>query len=52
MIDKSAWGQGPWQDEPDALDWRDERTGFACAMRRHPMNGTWCGHGKIGGQTP
>lgn len=42
---KSKWGPGPWQDEPDALDWRDEATGFACAIRRNLMlTGSLCGY--------
>lgn len=27
-IDKSAWGAGPWLDEPDRLEWRDPATGL------------------------
>ena len=26
-VDKSAWGDGPWQDEPDKEQWPDEATG-------------------------
>lgn len=42
---KSQWGPGPWQDEPDAIDWRDEATGYACAIRRNLLlTGTLCGY--------
>lgn len=42
---KSQWGPGPWHDEPDAFDWRDEATGFACAIRRNLMlTGALCGY--------
>lgn len=43
-IDKSTWGDGPWQDEPDVDAWRDEATGLECGMFRHPDVGTWTGH--------
>jgi hypothetical protein len=29
-IDKSQWGPGPWQDEPDKKQWQDEATGLPC----------------------
>ena len=41
-IDKSAWGPGPWQDEPDRVDF--VHAGFACLARRHPAHGYWCGY--------
>jgi hypothetical protein len=42
-IDKSAWGAGPWQDEPDRVDF--VHAGFAClANRRGDQLGHWCGY--------
>ena len=42
-IDKSAWGPGPWQDEPDRVDF--VHAGFAClANRRGDELGHWCGY--------
>ena len=41
LIDKSKWGPGPWQDEPDRIEW--EHLGFPCLMVRTPM-GNWCGY--------
>ena len=42
---KAKWGPGPWQDEPDAIDWRDEPTGLACAIRRNlEVTGSLCGY--------
>jgi hypothetical protein len=38
-IPKSAWGPGPWQDEPDRVEWNDERTGLACRIIRNMMFG-------------
>ena len=42
MINKSAWGPGPWQTEPDRLDFISH--GFACLALRHPHHGHWCGY--------
>lgn len=43
MRDKSAWGPGPWQDEPDEVRWRDDATGYDCLLRRNSL-GAWCGY--------
>lgn len=43
-IDKSAWGNGPWLNEPDKVQWVDEDTGLACMAKRHPRYGHWCGY--------
>lgn len=40
---KEAWGPGPWQHEPDELDWRDDRTGLNCMIRRG-YGGQWNGY--------
>lgn len=42
-LDKSSWGKGPWQDEPDKKQWRDPATGLACLIVRGPV-GSWCGY--------
>lgn len=42
-VDKSAWGPGPWQDEPDKEQWSDEATGFACLVLRSEI-GSLCGY--------
>ena len=41
-IDKSQWGEGPWQDEPDKIQWQDEETGLPCLIVRGHM-GFLCG---------
>lgn len=41
-IDKSAWGPGEWQDEPDRVDF--VHAGFACLALRHPHGGNFCGY--------
>ncbi len=43
-IDKAAWGPGPWQDEPDKMQWPDPATALACLAHRHATNGHWCGY--------
>lgn len=40
--DKSGWGEGPWQDEPDKEQWQDE-TGYACLLVRN-IGGALCGY--------
>jgi hypothetical protein len=42
-VDKSTWGPGPWQDEPDKVQWQDEATGLPCLIVRGP-SGAWCGY--------
>lgn len=43
-IDKSSWGEGPWQHEPDKVQWQDEATGLPCLIVRHHHYGHWCGY--------
>lgn len=39
--DKSTWGEGPWQQEPDILEWKEH--GFHCMIKRAPT-GALCGY--------
>jgi hypothetical protein len=41
-IDKSTWGPGPWQSEPDRVDF--VHAGFACFVRRREDHGNFCGY--------
>jgi hypothetical protein len=43
-LDKSAWGDGPWQSEPDKQQFIDEATGLDCLLVRNPWSGHWCGY--------
>lgn len=43
-IDKSDWGDGPWQNEPDFLRWQDYATGLWCVVRRALSTGALCGY--------
>lgn len=44
MLEKSSWGDGPWQSEPDRKEWRDEETGLVCLAVRNMHLGHWCGY--------
>jgi len=41
--EKAEWGDGPWNDEPDKVQFLDEETGLPCIIKRGPM-GAWCGY--------
>jgi hypothetical protein len=41
--DKSTWGDGPWQNEPDKVQYPDPHTGLPCLIVRNPM-GALCGY--------
>ena len=45
-IDRKAlgWPSGPWDGEPDKVQWQDEETGLPCLAKRHPRRGNWCGY--------
>ena len=42
FIDKSSWGPGPWQDEPDKREWVHGE--FICQALRQKESGHWCGY--------
>lgn len=50
-VDKSGWGAGPWQSEPDKRQWQDEATGLPCLIVRGPV-GALCGYVGVGAQHP
>lgn len=42
-VDRTGWDAGPWDDEPDKVQWIDEATDLDClAVRNH--HGSWCGY--------
>jgi len=41
-LDKSSWGDGPWNDEPDRIEWRSGE--YVCLMLRNVRHGMWCGY--------
>ncbi len=40
--DKSMWGEGPWQTEPDRVEWRSHQ--FPCLIVRNDSCGNLCGY--------
>lgn len=50
-IDKSSWGRGTWQDEPDKRQWQDEATGLPCLIVRSPL-GHLCGYVGVSASHP
>lgn len=42
-VDKSRWGNGAWQSEPDKVQWVDAATGLDCLIVRGPA-GALCGY--------
>lgn len=45
VYDKSDWGAGPWQDEPDRVEW--DHAGLPCLAARSPTGGNWCGYAAV-----
>jgi hypothetical protein len=45
--DKAAFGPGPWQEEPDKIQWLDDATGLPCLVVRNDW-GTLCGYVGVG----
>lgn len=42
-MNREGWGEGPWDGEPDKLEWRDEATGMPCLIVRSSL-GALCGY--------
>lgn len=42
-LNKSEWGNGPWMQEPDKMQWVDEATGLDCLIVRNNA-GALCGY--------
>jgi len=44
-VDKSTWERGPWDNEPDRVDFI--HAGLPCLALRHPEHGSWCGYAAV-----
>jgi hypothetical protein len=45
VVDKSTWGPGPWNNEPDKAQWQDEATKLPCLIVRNGgVTGSLCGY--------
>jgi hypothetical protein len=42
-LDRSNWGAGEWDGEPDKVQWKDAATSMNCLMVRS-YHGNWCGY--------
>lgn len=40
----TSWPSGPWDGEPDKVQWPDEATGLPCLAVRQLCGGNWCGY--------
>lgn len=43
-VDRTGWPKGPWDDEPDRVEWRDEATKLPCLIVRQGNSGHLCGY--------
>lgn len=43
LYDKTSWGKGPWQDEPDYVAFIDKETTYPCVAKRN-MLGAFVGY--------
>lgn len=52
--EKKRWAhvRGPWSNEPDRVEWRDEKTRLPCIALRVPWSGHWCGYVGVGPDHP
>jgi hypothetical protein len=41
--DRTQWGTGAWDNEPDKVQWTDTATGLPCLIHRNYI-GSWCGY--------
>lgn len=44
VLDRSTWAHGPWDDEPDKMQWQDVSTGLPCLIVRHQISGHLSGY--------
>lgn len=44
LVPREGWAPGPWDEEPDRVDWIDEDTGYPCLVTRHYFTGNLCGY--------
>lgn len=44
IANPAGWGEGPWQAEPDKIQYVDPSTGLPCLIIRAPSSGALCGY--------
>src|SRR5262245_60987736 len=48
LVEREGWGEGPWEMEPDRVEWTDKGSGLRCLIIRHPEHGQLNGYVCIG----
>lgn len=44
-VKRTGWAKGPWDNEPDRLQWKDQDTGYPCLIVRNiTFGGNLCGY--------
>lgn len=51
FVDRTGWGDGAWNSEPDKIEFRDETTGYPCLIVRN-RSGALCGYVGVPPQHP
>lgn len=44
IVNRTDWDPGPWDSEPDKVQWQDPETGLPCLAVRNYQMGNWCGY--------
>jgi hypothetical protein len=52
LIDKSGWPSGGWNNEPDKIQFQDEKTGLPCLIVRNKSGGFLCGYVGVNSSHP
>jgi hypothetical protein len=51
FLERKDWSAGPWDNEPDKVQWTDEQTDLPCLAVRNHLGG-WCGYVGVGPDHP
>lgn len=51
-LDRSEWGTGEWDDEPDRVEWTDPVSGLPCVVMRNDAMGNWNGYVGVSPESP
>ena len=51
LVDRTGWRSGPWDSEPDKIQWLDEDTKLPCLIHRNGAGGL-CGYVGVSNDHP
>ena len=51
VVDRAGWPPGPWDNEPDKVQWTDAATGLPCLIVRNDTGGL-CGYVGVAEEHP